>query len=115
MESGKAVTLPQPKRAPLEQPLSGLAIDVGDLIADIEINVMNHNLEEPRQRQQPCRHLHPADHLDYRIPRVGAIELVKRRAQTSSGGIQVDLELETGSWGSRLDFVPPMLGGWIHV
>src|SRR4029453_5211224 len=109
LESGKAVPLPQPERAPLEQPLRRLSIDVGDLVADIEINVMDDALEEPGQRQQPRRHFQPAAHFDYRIPRTGTIELVKRRAQMLTGGIQVDLEVQARSSPPRLDLTPPVL------
>src|SRR4029453_15127526 len=115
LESGKAVPLPQPERAPLEQPLRRLSIDVGDLVADIEINVMDDALKEPCQRQQPRRPFPPAPHFTHATPRTGHTELVKRRAQMFSGGIQVDLEVQARSSRPRLDLSQSVLRRWIHV
>ena len=68
LELGELDPVPQPEGAPLQQPLGRLADRVGDLVADVEIDVVDRDLEQPGQGQQPGRHLQPAAQLDHRVP-----------------------------------------------
>ena len=106
----KVFTTSEPEGAPFQQPFRGLVVNVVDLVPDIKINVVNRHLEQPRQRQQPRRHPHSAAHLDDGIPGVGGIKFLECRAEISCRGIEVDLQVETRSAGTRLDVARPVLG-----
>ena len=82
--------------------LGGRRVDVVDLEADVEVDVVQHDLDQPGQRQQPGRHLPPPRSSTCAVPgRSASSRLRTRSARPLGGGVQVDLQLQPGAAGSR--------------